>query len=218
MITKKMICAMFALGSMFFVQAHQPEGSSGSVDKKEVNKQQEPITISFTMNAKGGEQGIRYFRIMLSKDFKGDATARNINRADWVDITDRFALPELETGKEEKAVFSKVRGDISDLLTPGQTYTIAFRQTVKDQTVHGGQSQIRIRNFQLGKGPDNARTVVLDHEKAEWSLFTKGKFRPNRPNISTSQIVLRGNHGKALGYLQAETEAWVVSTPQTWEK
>lgn len=217
MITKKMICAMFALGSMFFVQAHQPEESSGSVDQNEVNKQQEPITISFTLNAKGGEQGMRYFQIMLSKDFKGEATVRNVNRADWIDLTDRFTLPELERGTEEKAVFSKVSGDISDLLTPGQTYTIAFRQIVKDQTVHGAQSQIRIRNFQLAKGTEGTGTVVLDHAKAGWSLYTKGKLRPNRPNISDSQLVLRGNHGKAVGYLQVETDAWVVSTPQIWE-
>lgn len=213
---KKMICAMFALGSMFFVQAHQPDVSSRIIDQKEANNQQEPVIISFTMNVKGGAQGTSDFHVLLSKDFKGGATNRNINRATWIDITDRFTLPKLETGDEEKSVFSKVSGDISDLLTPGQTYTIAFRQIVKDQTVHGGQSQIRIRNFEIAKG-DAGKTWV-DHTKAEWELFTKGKFRPNRPNISASQIVLRGNHGKALGYLQAETEAWVVSTPQTWEK
>ncbi|GEM_PF-1554745 len=218
MIKKKITSIILALGSMLCVQAHHTDVLSNRDDQKEVNTQKTPVTISFTMNAKGGSQGTSYFQIMLSKDFKGEATARNINRADWIDITDRFTLPKLETGDEEKSIFSKVNGDISNLLTPGQAYTIAFRQIVKDQTAHGGQSQIRIRNFQLAKDSDNARTVVLDHASAEWSLFTKGKLRPNRPNISSSQIVLRGNHGKAIDYLQAETEVWVIAKPQIWTK
>ncbi len=217
MTLKKITAVLFVVGSMLFTPVHSSDLINNSSDPKEEKSQKEPIFISFTMNAKGGVQGTSHFHVMLSTDFKGEATARNISRAKWTDITDRFTFPKLETGDEEKSIFSKVSGDISDLLSTGQTYTIAFRQIVKDQTVHGGQSQIRIRNFQLAKGTDATRTVILDHGKAAWSLFTKGKFRPNRPNISESQIVLRGNHGKAVSYLEAETEAWAISKPQTLE-
>lgn len=215
MILKKIITVLFVAGSMLFTPAHSSDLINNSNDPKEEQSQKEPVSISFTMNAKGGAQGTGGFHVLLSKNFKGGATAKNINRAKWIDITDRFTLPKLETGDEEKSVFTKVSADISDLLSSGDTYTIAFQQIVKDQTAHGAQSQIRIRNFEISKG-DAGKTLV-DHTKAEWELFTKGKFRPNRPNISTSQIVLRGNHGKALNYLQAETEAWVISKPQTLE-
>ncbi len=206
---------MFVVGSMLFTPAHSLDLINNSSDPKEEQSQKEPVLISFTMNVKGGTQATSGFHVLLSKDFKGGATAKNINRAKWIDITDRFTLPKLETGDEEKSTFTKVSADISDLLSSGGTYTIAFQQVVKDQTVHGAQSQIRIRNFEIVKG--EAGKTLVDHTKAEWELFTKGKFRPNRPNISTSQIVLRGNHGKTLDYLQAETEAWVVSKPQTLE-
>ena len=215
MILKKITAVLFVVGSMLFTPAHSSGLTHHPNDQKEAQTQKEPVLISFTMNAKGGVQGTRGFHILLSKDFKGQATARNINRADWVDITDRFTLPELETGKEEKSVFTKVSADISDLLSVGETYTIAFQHVVENQTTHGAQSQIRIRNFEITRGA--AGKTLLDHTRADWELFTKGKFRPNRPNISTSQIVLRGNHGTALSYLQAETEAWVVSKPQTLE-
>jgi len=215
MVLKNITMGLLFVASMFLTPVYSLGLNYDSSDPRVEQSHKEPILISFTLNAKGGVQGTSGLHVLLSKDFKGGATARNINRAKWIDITDRFTLPKLETGEEEKSVFTKVSADISDLLSSGETYTIAFQHVVKDQTAHGAQSQIRIRNFQIVKG-DVGKTLV-DHTKAEWELFTKGKFRPNRPNISSSQIVLRGNHGKTLDYLQAETEAWVVSKPQTWE-
>lgn len=219
MIRSKILYMVFALCSTLFVNAHDADLNRGNREKGNYLNKQDSILLSFAMNCKGGEQGTRYFYVMLSTDFKGEAVAANIQKAQWVDITDRFTFPDEEDSDAEEGIFTEIKAvDIADLITPGEPFTIVLRQTVKDQMLFGRQSQIRIRNFKIERGTENNREIIFDHQGAEWSLFTNGNFRPNRPNISTSQVVLRGNHGNDKEYLKAETEAWVISKPLLLDK
>ena len=156
MIRSKILYMVFALCSTLFVNAHDADLNRGNREKGNYLNKQDSILLSFAMNCKEGEQGIRCFYVMLSTDFKGEAVAANIQKEQWVDITNRFIFSDLESVDDKGVVFTGIKAvDISDLITPEEPFTIVLRQTAKNQMLFGRQNQIRIRNFKIKRSKEN---------------------------------------------------------------
>lgn len=172
------------------------------------------LNASFSSNLNSGTQGAETLTIFASVDFNGVYEIEDIHAATWIDITDRFTIAPLVVGGQDFVPSGVV--DLADLTGLGNPLYLAFRQITRNQAIYGGQTQIRIRDWLLASQTELGLTVLATQGTAGWVLVEHGLFRPSRPSVSASQIILRGNHGTLTSHpaeFQAETEAWVISQP-----
>ncbi len=90
------------------------------------------VEMSFTSRVEFGRQE-RNLQVFLSNNFSGIYNAAEIEKATWIDITDRFEYATSTT------VFPSGIKDISDLLLPGKPFYIGFKYV--GQAVVGTNTQ-----------------------------------------------------------------------------
>src|SRR5690606_31067925 len=145
--------------------------------------------MEFTSGVTGGTQE-EQLTILASSDFDGTYDLEGVNKANWLDITDRFTLGTSATFSPSSLQ------DISDLFSADEPLFIAFKYVTKPQEEHGLARNWMIQNFQI-KSPvtfnENPLTVVDQINAAFQIVDSEPENAPSRSTITSTRVSLLGN-------------------------
>src|SRR5690606_19567426 len=143
--------------------------------------------------------------VLVSTDFNGIYDITNIKAANWIDITSRYAITSLRNTTLPSGTI-----DIKDLFVNGKPLYYAFRYICEPQSLHGGNSTWRIRDFLLQYETDLGIKTLATHTTADWHLINEGEIvNAGRGAAIETNGALRfnGNHQDK----EVRTESWGIS-------
>lgn len=194
---------------LFCAFSEKPENLQHNTGKMGNGEKAGVLTMSFQSHAKlakGTVEQENQLSVLIATDFSGKFTDKDVKKAKWKNITDRFKLSPL-TETEDLLPTS---ADISDLVQKGKPFHIAFKYDTPVQTEEKRYVTWKVRNFKITSGTD---TVSLVQQGVPLTLYTKGEKEPGRTVSFKSQVIFRGNLKKAgLAY---PTEDWAISAAIT---
>lgn len=175
------------------------------------------LEVSFSSNCTFGDQGCDVFSVLASTDFNGGNEPEDVQKATWLDITDRFTISPHEATNAVYHESGKV--DVSDLTVEENPLYLAMRHETHNQVINGALANVytafRIRDWRVTSETELGTAEIANQGDGGLYLVEIGNFRPGR-NVLGGIITLRGNHGNVnndLEHLEAETEGWVISSP-----
>lgn len=184
-------------------------------EEKKSNLQK--LDFSFSTNCTFGVQDpLKQFFVMASTDFNGTYDSQSIHNATWIDVTNRFTIPPITSSSTVYTPSGSA--NLIDLFGKNNTIYIALKYYTPNQFTNGVYTAVRVQNWQLNSETDLFGTAVLP---LDFSLVEYGNIRGSgRNSIGATTITLRGNNGSFTNtadkvWLEAETEAWVISKPFT---
>jgi hypothetical protein len=178
---------------------------------------QTEMSMSFSTTTSSGTSGYpnpASVPISYSTDFSGEYTVDAINKATWIDITNKFDIPT-DTG------ISKYSGElnITNLFNdPKKPIYLMFHYKVNkyNETLYGGKGNGRTQwNFgslKINGIADGVSQVMYDIISGGWQIVLDPSFEgaTSLPDISSSRILLRSEYRPSQ-----DRECWAVSGPIT---
>jgi len=196
----------FMLFFMAFLGSSTLNAENNTPVSSSNNETTDKLIMSFLTHANialGTVEQEDQLSVLISTDFNGKFTDRNIRRANWEDITDRFELSPVTEGDE----FLATQADISDLVKNNDSFYIAFKYDTPAQTRDKRYVRWRVRNFNV-VGVSNGDTTNLV-EREPLTLHFKGPKEEGRTVASRNQVIFRGNLKRAN--FSYPTEDWAIS-------
>lgn len=149
----------------------------------------------------------REIQVLLSTDFNGLYDYGNVIGSTWIDISNRFTFPSVDSGVVSPAGIS----DISDLLENGKPFYIAFRYktTGVPPAAKIGRNW-RIESYSLAFETPYATRQLANHTSAGWNMVSQGNVDPGRGGIVQSSRLnfLANNVNLSVGI-----DEWAISQP-----
>ncbi|MFA4869470.1 MAG: DUF5017 domain-containing protein [Pedobacter sp.] len=165
------------------------------------------ISLKFDSQILDGKQE-NQFSVLVSSDFNGTYDLANLDKADWINITDRFRMA---THEDNRALVPSGEIKITDLIVNNKPIYIAFKYITKPQTTYGQYNLWRIQNLLLQSSDEiNGKVSMMAQSAGGWKSIQSSNYEPNRGYIYTNNITFTGNATNGPKK-DDETEAWVVS-------
>ena len=145
--------------------------------------------------------------ILLSIDFSGEYALDAVQKATWVDITEKFTIPKPQ---QTRLYVNSNVGDFTDDIfgeTGSQKFYVAIKHQVKDQNSFGLGNLNRIRGMRLFSNNLLGETLLYNHTSLAWNLLSTENKEADRAQITTTLVELRSNVKDKV----AETEDWAIS-------
>ncbi|WP_353196201.1 DUF5017 domain-containing protein [Parapedobacter defluvii] len=166
------------------------------------------VSLSFSTRVLNSyELDPRELTVLVSTDFSGNYIYDDVTAADWINISDKFVYPQVETGGLTNA------GTISivDLFVPGKPFYIAYRyQTIGRPPAARDGRNWRVEQFSLVNEYAAGSTVLADQTTAGWSAVNQDNVDPGRGvTISSARLNFRSNNVRR----EIGLDVWVVSQP-----
>ena len=170
------------------------------------------IGLSFTTSTASGLAGApnpSILPISYSTDFSGIYTEEEMSKATWIDITDRFNLPE-DTGVSD---CQSGNVDITDLYESNTTLFFRFEYTVQayDAQLKNSRTAWTVSSISFNILYDGTYSELYNLPDAQWTLINESKFAEvsnTIPDISASRIRFRSDSGP-----EETITSWAVSGP-----
>ncbi|WP_294080788.1 DUF5017 domain-containing protein [Proteiniphilum sp. UBA5384] len=154
------------------------------------------VTLSFSTRIMNGYELPRELDVLISTDYNGSNEYEDVSNATWIDISDRFEFPIVNTGALTPAGII----DVSDLLVPGKPFFVAFRYT--SIGVPPGprmNRQWRVELFELINEYSTGTTILANHQTAGWSIVSRGGVEEGRGgSIQSNRLNFFANIGESI--------------------
>jgi len=132
------------------------------------------VDMSFTTEYQNGGQTNDLVRLVYSTNFDGDYSASGIDKATWIDITDRCTMPTAISNNNNPLGIASSSFNVYDLFPNEETVVhFAFRYHIKGpSSTHGQRTNAIISAFRMGYDDDeNNNHVLLEQATTPWKLF-----------------------------------------------
>lgn len=158
------------------------------------------IEMSFTSRVEFGRQE-RNLQVYLSNDFSGGYNPTEIEKAKWIDITDRFTYATSTT------VFPSGVKDISDLLQPSKPFYIGFKYDGQPVVGNNTQRTWTVNALSITNTFPGNKVVQLLNQATAGYLFIDILNPTNFWNFNGSALIFRPS--------SATTESldWAITAP-----
>ncbi len=157
-------------------------------DRRSIDIAAQPRYVQFTSSVQGGSQQ-NQLSVWASIDFQEDYTYAGVNKATWIDITDRFTW-----GTDATFLNSSLQ-DITGISDVNKPLYFAFRYITEPQLEKGDSRLWYIQNFQVMSGATlgDAMLPIVNQEYAGFRIVEQDpENAQTRSSVSSTRVSFQG--------------------------
>lgn len=150
--------------------------------------------------------------VLISSDYAGAATAKNLDKADWEDVTDKFDIPKEPTKGYGKLTEAGTL-DLSDYV--GQSVYIAFKYTGSADL----STTIQLDNIKISRVDNHTESSIIVKEARAAVDNNESKWTVTLPS-EIAEVVLDENFESGKAYEKVAIPGWlnaIVQGTYNWE-
>lgn len=166
------------------------------------------VNLSFSTRVLNSYELPRELEVFISTDFEGTYTYEEVTTATWINISDKFQFPLVDTGGD---LTPAGEINISDHLTANVPFVIAFRyKTIGMPPAARLGRHWRMAEFSLTHHIQGNTRVLADYHSAEWTLVENGTSDPGRGgSIQLERLNFLSNNVSR----DVPVEVWAITKP-----
>ena len=166
------------------------------------------VNLSFSSRVLNSYELPREIDVFISTDFEGTYTYDKVTAATWVNISDRFDFPLVDTGGD---LTPSGDIDISDDLVANVPFFVAFRyKTIGVPPATRMGRNWRVEEFSLTNHFESESRVLADHQSAGWILVENGEVDGGRGgSIQQTRLNFLANNVNR----DVPIEVWAITKP-----